>query len=70
MPISRILAQATVDHLRPGPVPLWEITVNGQPPFEHRRVYILEMRTEDLAAQEGLRLFEQEMENLQSQQVA
>lgn len=68
--MTRILAQATADHLRAGAVPLWEITVSGQPPFEHRRVYILEMRTEDLAAQEGLRLFEQEMENLQSQQVA
>jgi len=61
---GRILASAIVDKVRDGPVPLWEVTVWGLPPFVHTRVYILEVKTDNLAAQEGLRLFVEEMENL------
>lgn len=62
--MTRILAQATVDQLRSGPVPLWEVSVHGEPPHDHRRVYTLERKTDDLAAQEGLRLFAEEIECL------
>jgi hypothetical protein len=61
---ERILAQATVDLLEDGPLPLWEVTVWGQPPFDHRRIYTLEGKTDNNAAQEGIRLFVDEMENL------
>lgn len=62
--MTRILCQATADQLRPGPVPLWEITVTGRPPHDSRRVYQIEMKTDTLAAQEGIRLFVEEMEML------
>lgn len=64
--MTRILAQATVDQLRSGPVPLWEVSVRGEPPHDHHRVYTLERRTDDMAAQEGLRLFVEEIECLSS----
>jgi hypothetical protein len=61
---ERILAQATVDLMEDGPLPLWEVTVWGQPPFDYRRIYTLEGKTDNNAAQEGIRLFVDEMENL------
>lgn len=61
---DRVLASATVEQVRGGPVPLWEVTVWGLSPFEHTRIYILELKTDNLAAQEGIRLFVEEMENL------
>ena len=62
--MSRVLATATADLLREGPIPLWEITVTGLPPHEHRRVYQIEKASDTLAAQEGLELFCEEMGNL------
>lgn len=62
--MSRVLANATADLLRDGPIPLWEITVTGLAPHDHRRVYQLEGKSDTLAAQEGLGLFIAEMSNL------
>ena len=63
-PGGRVLASATVEQVRGGSVPLWEVSVWGEPPFDHRRLYILELKTDNLAAQEGIRLFVEEMECL------
>jgi hypothetical protein len=62
--MQRILANATVEALEDGECQLWEVEVTGLPPFEHRRTYTLEAKTDNNAAQEGLRLFVEEMENL------
>ena len=59
-----VLASATVDKIRGGSVPIWEVTVWGEPPFDHKRIYILELKSDNLAAHEGIRLFVEEMENL------
>ena len=61
---DRILAKATVDLLEDGPSPIWEVTVWGEPPFDCQRIYTLEKKTDTLAAQEGIRQFVEEMENL------
>lgn len=63
-PSGRILASATVDQLRGGAVPLFEVFVWGQPPHDRTRTYTIELPNETLAAQEGIRLFESEMEAL------
>lgn len=62
----RIKCSATVDKVDDGPVPIWEVQVWGEPPHDHRRTYTLQAKTDNLAAQEGLRLFVEEMENLAS----
>ena len=64
--MSRVLASAIVDQIENGPVPLWSVEVWGQPPHHHRRTYTLKAKTDNLAAQEGIRLFVEEMENLAS----
>ena len=61
---DRILATATVDLLEDGPLPIWEVTVTGEPPFGRQRIYTLEQKTDTLAAQEGIRQFVEEMEAL------
>jgi len=43
---------------------MWEVTVWGEPPFDSIRIYTLEKKTDTLAAQEGIRQFVEEMENL------
>lgn len=60
----QVLASATVDEIRGGPVPLWEVAVWGEPPYDCSRTYTLEFKTDNLAAQEGIRLFVEEMECL------
>lgn len=62
----RVKCSATVDKVDDGPVPIWEVQVWGEPPHDHRRTYTLQAKTDNLAAQEGLRLFVEEMENLAS----
>ena len=62
----RVKCSATVDQIDDGPVPMWEVQVWGEPPHDHRRTYTLQAKTDTLAAQEGLRLFVEEMENLAS----
>jgi len=67
---NRILAQATVELIEErgyggiAPTSFWEVTVWGQPPYDSRRTYTLEAKTDNNAAQEGIRLFVEEMENL------
>lgn len=63
--MSRVLANAIVDKIENGPVPLWEVKVWGQPPHDHSRTYTLKAKTDNFAAQEGIRLFVEEMENLE-----
>lgn len=63
--MSRILAAATVDQLRGGAVPLFEVHVTGGfGQHDRSRTYTIELPSETLAAQEGIRLFESEMEAL------
>ena len=64
--MERVRCSATVDKIDDGPVPMWEVQVWGEPPHDHRRTYTLQAKTDNLAAQEGLRLFVEEMENLHS----
>ena len=61
---EQIKASCTVDPLEDAPCRLWEVIVWGEPPFKHVRNYTLEAKTDNNAAQEGLRLFVEEMENL------
>lgn len=61
---ARILASATVEPLEDEPCKLWEVTVWGEEPFAHTRNYTLSGKTDNNAAQEGIRLFVEEMENL------
>ena len=61
---DRVLASATVERVGGFSIPIWEVTVWGLPPFDHTRIYILERKNDNLAAQEGIRLFVEEMENL------
>jgi len=65
--MSRVLAQATVEKLEDGPMPVWEVDVTGG--FEDgmgkaHRFYTISAKTDDNAAQEGIRRFVEEMENL------
>ena len=62
--MTRVLASATVDKLRDGPVPLWEVTVTGVAPHDSRRIYSLDAKSDTLAAQEGINRFVEEMLNL------
>lgn len=57
-----VRANAIVDQIKGGPVPIWEVMVWGELPFDARRTYKLKYRTEKEAAQEGIRLFVEEME--------
>ena len=61
-----VLASAIVDQIENGPMPTWSVEVWGQPPHNSRRTYTLQAKTDNLAAQEGIRLFVEEMENLAS----
>lgn len=61
---GRILATATVDMIKTGPEPTWEVEVWGEAPFDRRRTYTLKAKTDNLAAQEGIELFVEEMECL------
>ena len=58
---ERICASCTVDDL--GGMQ-YEVCVWGEPPFDHERVYTLKATSDNNAAQEGLRLFVEEMECL------
>lgn len=64
----RILAHATVERLDRTPAgAVWEVQVWGGPEGTkavHRRVYTIKGKTDDNAAQEGIRQFVAELENL------
>lgn len=59
--MDRVNASCTVDDL--GGMQ-YEVNVWGQPPYDHTRVYTLKATSDNNAAQEGLRLFVEEMECL------
>lgn len=58
---NRVKASCTVDDL--GGMN-YEVTVWGEAPFDHDRIYTLKATSDNTAAQEGLRLFVEEMECL------
>lgn len=58
---NRVKASCTVEDL--GGMN-YEVTVWGEQPFDHDRVYTLKATSDNTAAQEGLRLFVEEMECL------
>ena len=59
--MERVRASCTVEDL--GGMQ-YEVSVWGEPPFDHERVYTLKATSDNKAAQEGLRLFVEEMECL------
>lgn len=61
--MERILANATVEALDSK---MWVVEVTGVSPFQHVRTYTLAGKTDNNAAQEGLRLFVEEMQCLQN----
>lgn len=64
--MSRILASCTVDDLGQKQ---FEVHVWGEEPFAHERTYTLGAKDDNSAAQEGLRLFVEEMECLRDANV-
>ena len=57
----RIHASAIVDELG---FCRWSVTVTGLAPYSQTKKYEVRARTDNLAAQEGIRLFVEEMERL------
>jgi hypothetical protein len=60
-----VLAQAIVDVVwapNQASMAVFRVTVTGQPPHAQERVYTLSAKSDTLAAQEGIRLFVEEME--------
>lgn len=60
-----VLAQAIVDVIwapNQASLAVYRVTVTGQPPYDQERVYTLSAKSDTLAAQEGIRLFVEEME--------
>jgi len=58
---ERVLASCTVDEL--GGMQ-YEVKVWGQKPFDHERIYTIKAKDDNSAADQGLRLFVEEMECL------
>jgi hypothetical protein len=58
---GRILASCTVDEL--GGMQ-YEVNVWGEKPFDHKRMYTVKAKDDNSAAEQCLRLFEEEMECL------
>jgi hypothetical protein len=62
--MAQILAQATVDVIRPStPIGfgLFSVTVWGQEPYNFTRVYEIAAQSDNMAAQQGIQRFENEM---------
>lgn len=65
--MQRVLANAIVDVLRsPSPVGLgsFRVEVWGKSPHDYVRVYTIDAASDNMAAQEGLRRFVEEVETL------
>jgi hypothetical protein len=67
-----VRAKAVVDVLRPAPsrfvgLTKYKVEVWGEPPDDFVRTYEIEMKTDTMAAQEGIRRFVEEMENRKSE---
>lgn len=58
---NRVNASCTVDDLGHRQ---FEVRVWGQPPHDHERVYTVSARDDNTAAQAGISMFVEEMENL------
>jgi len=70
--MQRVLCNAIVDEIRmvkPGEKGLntYRVEVWGRKPHDYVRIYEIAMRSDTLAAQEGLRRFVEEMEQLDQQ---
>ncbi len=63
---NRVRASCTVDDLGHRQ---FEVRVWGEKPFDHERTYTLGAKDDNSAAQEGLRLFVEEMECLRDAQM-
>ncbi len=61
--VTRINASCTVDMLRFGPIPLWEVVVTDDS-GDHVRTYQIDAKTDDKAAQQGLEMFVEEIGNM------
>ena len=42
----------------------WNVQVHGQPPYDYFRIYTIKAKSDNDAAQEGLRRFVEEVETL------
>jgi hypothetical protein len=65
--MTQVLASAIVDVIKPAsPVGLglFRVEVWGKEPYDYTRHYEIQAKTDTLAAQEGIRRFVAEMENL------
>ena len=66
IPSVPVLANATVEMVKAGPEPTWEVHVWGEPPHDHSRDYLVRAKSDNDAAFEGIRQFVEEMQNLHS----
>lgn len=65
--MAQVLANAIVDVIRPSTpkgLGLFRVEVWGKPPYDYTRTYEIQAKSDTLAAQEGIRRFVDEMENL------
>jgi hypothetical protein len=65
--MAQVLANAIVDVIRPSTpkgLGLFRVEVWGKPPYDYTRTYEIQAKSDTLAAQEGIRRFVNEMENL------
>ena len=61
-----VRASASVDMVKFGTPPTWEVTVWGEEPHDCRRTYIITAKSDNEAAFEGISQFIDEMQNLDS----
>jgi hypothetical protein len=66
VPTVPVLANATVEMVKAGPTPTWDVHVWGEEPHDHRRAYLIKAKDDTSAAFEGIRLFVEEMTDLYS----
>lgn len=65
--MQRVLCNAFVDVIRKpekGDPGVFRVEVWGRPPYEYTRFYQIDAKDDNMAAQEGIRLFVEEMEEL------
>lgn len=65
--MERVLANAVVDVIKPATsvgLGVFSVEVWGKEPHDYTRRYEIQAKTDTLAAQEGIRRFVAEMENL------
>lgn len=65
--MQRVLCNAFVDVIRepePNHPGVFRVEVWGRPPHDYTRFYQIDAKDDNMAAQEGIRLFVEEMEQL------